>query len=90
MLAAGEFLEHAEVFGNLYGTPRKSLDEARLAGNDLVLDIDVQGAAQVRAKDAGGCEHLRSAAQPQDIAYPPAQSQPRRGGGRMRRRSIAG
>jgi guanylate kinase len=51
MLAAGEFMEHAEVFGkDLYGTPRKSLDEARLAGNDLVLDIDVQGAAQVRAK----------------------------------------
>ena len=50
MLAAGEFMEHAEVFGkDLYGTPRASLEQARLAGRDLVLDIDVQGAAQVRA-----------------------------------------
>jgi len=44
----GMFLEYAEVFGNYYGTARQSLDEARRAGNDLVLDIDVQGAAQVR------------------------------------------
>ncbi len=50
MLEAGVFLEHAEVFGNLYGTARNSLDDARSAGHDLLLDIDVQGAAQVRAK----------------------------------------
>jgi guanylate kinase len=50
MLEAGVFLEHAEVFGNLYGTARNSLDDARAAGHDLLLDIDVQGAAQVRAK----------------------------------------
>jgi guanylate kinase len=51
MLAAGEFMEHAEVFGkDLYGTPRASLEQARREGHDLVLDIDVQGAAQVRAK----------------------------------------
>ena len=50
MLDAGVFLEHAEVFGNFYGTARKSLEEARSAGHDLLLDIDVQGAAQVRAK----------------------------------------
>ena len=49
MIQAGEFLEHAEVFGNYYGTARKSLEEARRDGHDLVLDIDVQGAAQVRA-----------------------------------------
>ena len=49
MVAAGEFLEHAEVFGNYYGTARSSLDQARREGHDLVLDIDVQGAAQVRA-----------------------------------------
>ena len=49
MISAGVFLEHAEVFGNLYGTARKSLEEARAAGHDLLLDIDVQGAAQVRA-----------------------------------------
>ena len=49
MISAGVFLEHAEVFGNLYGTARQSLEEARSAGHDLLLDIDVQGAAQVRA-----------------------------------------
>ena len=49
MVAAGQFLEHAEVFGNYYGTARRSLEEARAAGHDLLLDIDVQGAAQVRA-----------------------------------------
>ena len=50
MAAAGEFLEHAEVFGkDLYGTPRSSLEQARREGHDLLLDIDVQGAAQVRA-----------------------------------------
>ena len=49
MVAAGDFLEHAEVFGNYYGTARHSLEEARAAGHDLLLDIDVQGAAQVRA-----------------------------------------
>jgi guanylate kinase len=49
MLGANEFLEHAEVFGNYYGTARRSLEEARSAGHDLLLDIDVQGAAQVSA-----------------------------------------
>ena len=50
MVDEGQFLEHAEVFGNLYGTARQSLDDALAAGHDLMLDIDVQGAAQVRAK----------------------------------------
>jgi guanylate kinase len=50
MIDDGVFLEHAEVFGNFYGTARASLDEARAAGHDLLLDIDVQGAAQVRAR----------------------------------------
>jgi guanylate kinase len=50
MVDAGLFLEHAEVFGNMYGTARASLEEARIAGHDLLLDIDVQGAAQVRSK----------------------------------------
>jgi guanylate kinase len=43
----GEFLEWAEVFGNYYGTARGTLDHARKAGKDLLLDIDVQGAVQV-------------------------------------------
>jgi guanylate kinase len=50
MVAEEQFLEYAEVFGNYYGTARSSLEEARREGNDLLLDIDVQGAAQVRAK----------------------------------------
>jgi guanylate kinase len=50
MRDAGEFLEYAEVFGNYYGTARRSLDEATAAGRDLLLDIDVQGASQVRKK----------------------------------------
>lgn len=48
MIAAGDFLEYAEVFGNYYGTARQSLEDARRMGHDLILDIDVQGAGQVR------------------------------------------
>ncbi len=48
MIQAGAFLEYAEVFGNYYGTARHSLEDARRLGHDLLLDIDVQGAAQVR------------------------------------------
>jgi guanylate kinase len=49
-LARDEFLEHAEVFGNYYGTHKGMLDEAEAAGRDLLLDIDVQGARQLKAK----------------------------------------
>ena len=48
MIARGEFLEHAEVFGNYYGTAKRFLHEAEDAGDDLLLDIDVQGAAQIQ------------------------------------------
>ena len=48
--AAGEFAEWAESFGNLYGTPAAPLAEALRKGRVLVLDIDVQGARQIRAK----------------------------------------
>jgi guanylate kinase len=47
MVARGEFLEWAQVFGNYYGTHRGILEEARTLGHDLVLDIDVQGARQL-------------------------------------------
>lgn len=50
MVAEGEFLEHAEVFGNCYGTAWSFLREAEAQGRDLVLDIDVQGAGQVKAR----------------------------------------
>jgi guanylate kinase len=46
----GEFLEHAQVFGNYYGTNRSELDRAEADGMDLVLDIDVQGARQLKEK----------------------------------------
>jgi guanylate kinase len=49
-IAAGEFLEYAEVFGNYYGTHRSVLDRACAEGLDLVLDIDVQGARQLKSK----------------------------------------
>ncbi|SNS43942.1 guanylate kinase [Granulicella rosea] len=50
MIAAGEFLEWAEVFGNYYGTALAALEHARSEGKDLLLDIDVQGAMQVMQK----------------------------------------
>lgn len=42
-------LEYAEVFGSLYGTPREKVDEALRAGKTVILEIDVQGAKQVKA-----------------------------------------
>ena len=48
MIQAGEFLEHARVHGNCYGTARQFLREAGRNGHDLLLDIDVQGAAQIK------------------------------------------
>ena len=48
MLAEGEFLEHAEVYGNFYGTSKGSISRDLNAGHDLLLEIDWQGAEQVR------------------------------------------
>jgi guanylate kinase len=53
MVADDEFLEHADVFGNYYGTARRFLREAEAHGNDLLLDIDVQGAEQIQQKIPG-------------------------------------
>jgi guanylate kinase len=50
MLAADAFLEHASVFGDYYGTAASFLEQAAARGNDLVLDIDVQGAGQVQRR----------------------------------------
>jgi guanylate kinase len=50
MLRNDEFLEHANVFGNYYGTARRFLQQAICQGKDLLLDIDVQGAQQVKQK----------------------------------------
>ena len=49
-LANNEFLEHAEVFGNYYGTNREILRQAQTEGKDLILDIDVQGARQLKER----------------------------------------
>lgn len=48
MIAAGEFLEHARVFDNLYGTSRGAVESELRAGRDVILEIDWQGARQVR------------------------------------------
>ena len=50
MIAAGELLEHAEYVGNYYGTSLKIIQEKLELGVDVLLDIEVQGAAKVRAK----------------------------------------
>ena len=49
MAAAGDFLEHARVFDNYYATPRRPVEKALAEGQDLILEIDWQGARQVRA-----------------------------------------
>ena len=48
-LADGAFLEHAEVFGNHYGTPREPVERAMADGQTVILEIDVQGGVQVKA-----------------------------------------
>ena len=50
MVAGGELLEHAVVFGNCYGTPRTPIETALAAGRDIVTDIDWQGTQQVAAR----------------------------------------
>ena len=50
MIRKDDFLEYADVFGNYYGTARRFLLEAEEEGKDLLLDIDVQGAAQIKRK----------------------------------------
>jgi len=50
MIRKDEFLEHADVFGDYYGTARRFLQKAESDTKDLLLDIDVQGAAQIKSK----------------------------------------
>ncbi len=47
MVEEGEMLEHAKVFGNYYGTPRKPVENALLEGKDVIFDIDWQGTQQI-------------------------------------------
>jgi guanylate kinase len=53
MVEAGELLEWAEVFGNLYGTPRAPVEASLAAGRDVLFDIDWQGTQQLREKARG-------------------------------------
>lgn len=48
MVEAGQMLEHAEVFGNLYGTPRAPVEAAMAEGRDTIFDVDWQGGQQIR------------------------------------------
>ncbi|WCR00702.1 guanylate kinase [Paracoccus aestuarii] len=49
----GQMLEHAEVFGNLYGSPRGPVEAAMQAGRDTLFDVDWQGGQQIRASALG-------------------------------------
>jgi guanylate kinase len=53
MVARGELLEHAEVFGNLYGSPRGPIERAMAEGRDTLFDIDWQGGQQIRNSPLG-------------------------------------
>ena len=77
LLAEDAFLEHADVFGNYYGTARRFLEEAQQHGHDLLLDIDVQGERQVKLKIADAASIF---------VLPPTRKELER---RLRRRSQA-
>jgi len=53
MVANGEMLEHAEVFGNFYGTPKAPVEAAMKAGRDTLFDVDWQGGQQIRRSSLG-------------------------------------
>jgi len=53
MIQRDEFVEWAEVYGNLYGTPQRQLEEAMNQGTDVLLDIDAQGARQIMKRFSG-------------------------------------
>jgi guanylate kinase len=48
-IAAGEFIEHAQVHGNFYGTLRQTILDSMNSGRDVLMDVDIQGAARIRA-----------------------------------------
>ena len=68
MVAVGEMLEWAEVFGQLYGTPAYPVREAAAAGRNIVLEIDVQGGVQVRQKLPGATYILIEPPSPEILA----------------------
>ena len=54
MIAKGELLEYAEVYGNYYGTPRKYVMDLLQSGHDVLLEIDIQGALQIKERFPAG------------------------------------
>ena len=52
-IAAGEFIEHAQVHGNFYGTLRQTILDSMNSGRDVLMDVDIQGAARIRANADG-------------------------------------
>ena len=50
MIEKGELLEYAEVYGNYYGTPRKYVEEQLESGRDVLLEIDIHGAMQIKKR----------------------------------------
>ena len=54
MIADGAFLEYADVYGNYYGTPLRPIEERRAAGEDILLEIDTQGALRVMERCPDG------------------------------------
>jgi len=77
MVEAGELLEWAEVFGNLYGTPRAPVEASLAAGRDVLFDIDWQGTQQLREKARGDMASI--------FVLPPSMSELER---RLRSRAL--
>lgn len=70
MIARDEFLEYANIYGNRYGTPLRPVQEAIGGGDDIVLKIDVQGAARVRERAGRDARYI--------FLLPPSQDELRR------------
>ncbi len=68
MLEQGAFLEHAQVFGNFYGTSQQWVERTLAEGFDLILEIDWQGTQQVRRADAAAASRSSSCHQPEALA----------------------
>ena len=62
MIDAGDFAEWAEVHSNLYGTSRRVLDDMVAEGIDVILDIDTQGAKQIKTRVENSRVHFHHAA----------------------------
>ena len=58
MIENDEFLEYARYVDNYYGTPRFYVEEMLAKGKNVILEIEIQGAMQIKAKESGGCSGL--------------------------------